>query len=180
MFEHSIQQLAEEKLYILFVLDEAKLKLSRNTITHIFMENELFDFFSLQQYLYELSEDGFVSVDKKGVVDTYFINDRGREVLSYFIKALPYSKRERLQQYLSEHKDTILHEKEVKSSYKKIAPSIYLVELSLHHEAEVPFHLCFQVPTPEMARTACKNWEECSSDLYVDIINTLLSEKRSK
>lgn len=180
MFEHSIQQLAAEKLYILFVLNETSISLSKNTITHIFMENQLLNFFSLQQYLYELKEDGFISGEGESFPQTFRITERGKQVLSYFVNSLPYSKREQMKQYMEENKDVFLHEKEIRSNYKKLKDNLYLVELSLHDEEDAFFSMSLQVPSSSMARTICENWQSENSDLYMEMVNLLTANHPPK
>lgn len=173
MFEHSIQQLAEEKLYILFVLNESPVKLSKNTITHIFMEHQLLNFFSLQQYLYELAEDGFVFASKDSFPQTFAITDRGKQILEYFSSSLPYSKRESIKQYMIEKNEQLHHEKEIQSHYRKVKEHTYLVELSLLNEDEPFFSMNLFVPSSSMARTICENWQNENSNLYMEIVNLL-------
>ena len=84
MFDRATKKLAEEKLYILFVLKNANVSLSKNILTHIFLENELLDFFSLQQYLYELNEDGFIQEIQSSSPIRFIITEKGEEVLRFF------------------------------------------------------------------------------------------------
>ena len=51
MFEKSSEELALNKLYILYILNKMQLPLTNGQITNIFIENDLLDYFSLQEYL---------------------------------------------------------------------------------------------------------------------------------
>lgn len=134
MFDRTAKKLAEEKLYILFVLKNANVSLSKNILTHIFLENELLDFFSLQQYLYELNEDGFIQEMQSSSPARFVITEKGEEVLCFFENQLSFSKREQVLIYLDDKKDSLIKEKEIKATYEKTDDKNYSVCLSMANE----------------------------------------------
>ena len=60
MFEYN-QELAENKLLLLYIFDKIQLPVSNNLITEIVLENNLFNYFHIQQYLSELVTSDFFS-----------------------------------------------------------------------------------------------------------------------
>ena len=67
MFEKSSNELAINKLYILYILSKMEIPLSNSQIINIFMENDILDYFSLQQYLHELKDANLVSsIEEEG------------------------------------------------------------------------------------------------------------------
>jgi predicted transcriptional regulator len=58
----STQELAENKLILLYVFKKIKLKLTDEQITNIILENNLINYFLLKQYMAELVESGFLKI----------------------------------------------------------------------------------------------------------------------
>lgn len=180
MFDRTAKKLAEEKLYILFVLKNANVSLSKNILTHIFLENELLDFFSLQQYLYELNEDGFIQEMQSSSPARFVITEKGEEVLCFFENQLSFSKREQVLIYLDDKKDSLIKEKEIKATYEKTDDENYSVCLSMANEDTNIFCLNITVPSVALARTICQNWDESSAEIYTNVVTSLIPNKKTK
>ncbi len=178
MFEHSTQKLAEEKLYILYVLKEVGFSLSKNTITDIFMENELSNFFALQQYLYELAEDAFVLTCEDNSPILFSITQRGKEVLEFFEKKLPFSKRERIDAYLRKKKEYLLKKKEVQSTYEKLPDGNFQVRLSMSNNENPIFSVQMTVASSAMARRICNHWDNSPTEIYRNCMNTFVGPSK--
>lgn len=54
MIHRDTEELAENKLLLLYILSEAGIPLSKNQVTQVVLENSLMNYFSMQQFLAEL------------------------------------------------------------------------------------------------------------------------------
>jgi hypothetical protein len=59
-----MSELAENKLLLLYIFCEIGMPVSNSHITQIILENNLINYFSLQQYLSELIDSGFINIKK--------------------------------------------------------------------------------------------------------------------
>ena len=59
MFENS-SELAESKLLLLYILKNLKTPISNTQLTEIVLENNLINYFTLQQYISELDSSEFI------------------------------------------------------------------------------------------------------------------------
>jgi predicted transcriptional regulator len=64
MFDDT-QELAENKLLLLYIINKINIPISNAYITEIVLENNLLNYFHLQQYLSELVASEFLIQDKQ-------------------------------------------------------------------------------------------------------------------
>ncbi len=103
MFDDALE-LAENKLLILYVFNRLDLSISNNKITEIILENNLINYFTLQQYLSELTSSGFIkNTDQHKII----ITEKGNRVLSMFIDRISEDKIESINNYLDSKLNSI-------------------------------------------------------------------------
>lgn len=178
--ERSYEELAVNKLYILYILQRIELPLTNAQITHIFMENDLLDYFSLQQYFHELTEGGLIASSVKEGVPHFIIADKGQTVLSYFQSRLPSSVLQNLDRYLSDKKDLLRKEQEVSASMEQNPTGDYQVHLQISDDDNPYIRIDLKVPTSRTARLICENWKTNSSDIYSNVIEALIQPGKGK
>ena len=122
MFEKSSEELALNKLYILYILNKMQLPLTNGQITNIFIENDLLDYFSLQEYLYQLKEAELVNLTNKNNLDYYSISEKGKIALNYFTNRIDSDKKESLDIFVHKNKENIIRDRDVKAEFKKVYP----------------------------------------------------------
>lgn len=82
-------QLAENKLILLYLLDRIGMNITRNQLTEIVLENNLVNYFLLQQYITELQNANFLVTIKKNKSKVLSLTEQGKKVLSLFISRIP-------------------------------------------------------------------------------------------
>jgi hypothetical protein len=103
----SINQLAESKLIILYILDKLNLPISKNQITEVVLENNLMNYFLFQQYITELIDSNFVDYSDKEDKKILSITEFGRKVLSMFLMRIPEDVISRIDVYIKDKIDSI-------------------------------------------------------------------------
>ena len=64
MFENSSEELASNKLLILYILNKINMDLTNSQITQVVLDTEVINYFSLQQFLSQLMESKFLTTYK--------------------------------------------------------------------------------------------------------------------
>ena len=85
MSEESIRQLAEHKLIILHLLQKMGIALSNSEICQFLLEKNYMDYFSIQQYLTELVDAGWLEKSWEQNNTRYTLTDEGDEIVNYFL-----------------------------------------------------------------------------------------------
>ena len=75
-------QLAENKLILLYLLDRIGMNITRNQLTEIVLENNLVNYFLLQQYITELQNANFLVTIKKNKSKVLSLTEQGKKFFS--------------------------------------------------------------------------------------------------
>ena len=174
MFTDNSQQLARFKLLLLYIIHRFGFPVSNTQLTQFVLENNIMDYFMLQQFLSELEDSKFVtneSSDKKHVL---VITDAGKNTLNYFINHIPKSKIEHIDQLLNVQKEKFILDAQVTADYVKLKDNEYLVKLKVTENDLLIVNLELGVTSNKQAKQICKRWLENTPNLYNQIINMLV------
>ena len=149
MFENTAE-LAENKLLLLHILKELNRPISNTQLTEIVLENNLINYFTLQQYISELDSSEFIRYEDINEKKLIVLTKKGENVLSFFKDRISPSKISIINNYINEKIELI----------KKLP----LIDLKV------------SVPTKKQASLLCSKWQENPSEIYNKIINILFEE----
>ncbi|MBD5638963.1 DUF4364 family protein [Clostridium botulinum] len=171
MFDDALE-LAENKLLILYVFNRLDLSISNNKITEIILENNLINYFTLQQYLSELTSSGFIkNTDQHKII----ITEKGNRVLSMFIDRISEDKIESINNYLDSKLNSIKKEVNIMADYTLENKDTFLVRLKATENNFLLMDIKLSVNSNKEAKEICSKWKENSSELYSQILNILKS-----
>ncbi len=174
MFIHSSQQLAEQKLLLLYIFKQLELPISNSQITDLVLENEIMNYFAFQQYLTELKESDFITEEVKENHQLFEITEKGRKTLEYFINRIPRQQLEKINALLKIKKKELIKSSEIKAEYIKLKEDEYLVTLKVI-EKDIPMiNIKLNVSSNKQAKQICDKWENKAQDLFGEIINLLV------
>ena len=74
------------KLIILYMLDRVDFPLTNSQLADFITEKEYTNFFTVQQVLSDLVDDGYISLQETKNNSLYRITTEGKETLSFFYK----------------------------------------------------------------------------------------------
>lgn len=169
-------ELAENKLLLLYILHTVKNPISNSQLTELILEDNLLNYFTLQQYLSELEESGFIKYVDINDKKLLKITNNGVSVLSFFINRISEQKKELLKQRINEKYDLFKKELTIQSDYTPISDDNFLIDLKAFEGKDILIELKLSVPTKKQAAHLCANWQENSAKTYNSIINLLLNE----
>lgn len=175
MYENTLE-LAENKLLVLYILEQIKLPISNNQITQVILENNLINYFTLQQYISELHAANFISYTENEGKNRIVISDEGKKVLSLFHDRISPSKISFIEEYLQRNIHSIKKEVTVSADYTIDKNSSFIVNLKVVENDSILIDLKLNVPTNNHAKKLCSKWNTDSSALYSDIIKLLLKD----
>lgn len=174
-------ELAENKLIILYFLYQMDMSLSTTQLVEFAAEGEYMDYFSLTQYLAQLGDTGMIEHERGEGNDTFYhITEAGAETLRIFSKQIPYSKRTSICEYVSSNKKRIKREYEVVANYFYNGENDYMVKCGVYEEDTALMEINISVVSKEQAKRIKKNWKENVTELYGSILSAMLDEHSGK
>lgn len=178
----SMSKIAENKLIILYLLERMGIPLSNSEICQFSLEKNYMSYFSVQQYLSELVEVGWLNKSKENNNTRYTLTNEGEEVINYFIRHISDKAKAEINVYASENNKRIKTEYEVTANYFLELNDDFLVKCSLlDNDGYNLMEINLAVATKEQAKLICKNWKRNVNFLYGSILSTLITtdEKES-
>lgn len=176
MLESSVEKLAESKLTILYLLHKINMPMSKGQICRFALEIDSVEYFSLQNYIFEMVESDFIREIKDSDKLIYVSTDEGEKVLSLFIHKIPKEIIEKVDSYILTMKSKVRKELDTKANYFHIGDGNYVVSCGVYENEKIVLELKMTVTSKEQAVLACKNWREKTDAIYFDNVINLLDE----
>jgi predicted transcriptional regulator len=172
MFEDTLD-LAENKLLVLYIFSKLEFPISNIQVTQIVLENNLINYFTLQQYILELVSSDFLNYSEETEKKRLFISEKGNKVLSLFQNRLSTNKKDILDDYLKKQTENIKKEISVTAEYTLGKSNSFVVDLKASENDVILINLKLSVESNKQAKALCARWKENSSELYTKIKNLL-------
>lgn len=175
MFDNTVD-LAESKLMLLYIFSKIRFPISNNQITQIILENNLMNYFILQQYISELISADFLEYTRDNEKSRLLITQNGSEVLSLFQNRISSEKTEELDDYLNKHMDNIKREVTVTADYTIEHKNNFIVNLKAVENNSIIIDIKLNVASNKQARDICHKWKSNSSHIYSKLMELLINE----
>lgn len=175
MFEDTLE-LAENKLLLLYILNELKFPISKNQLTEIVLENNFMNYFILQQYILELISSNFIESVEQDGKHRISITTSGINVLNLFSNRLLDEKKSIIDNYIKINLNNIKNAISVTADYTIENKNSYIVNLKAIENDITLIEVKLNVVSNKQARDLCAKWKNSSSDLYTEIINLLTQD----
>lgn len=175
MFDNTVD-LAENKLMLLYIFNKLRFPISNNQVTQIILENNLMNYFTLQQYIAELISAGFIKYCQNEEKSRLIISNEGSKVLHLFKNRIPAEKTEELDNYLNKQMDNIKREVTVTADYTIEHKDNFIVSLKAVENNSIIIDIKLNVASNKQARDICQKWKSNSSYIYSKLMELLISE----
>lgn len=172
MFQ-STSELATNKLILLYLLYKIRIPLSHAQITHFIMEKAYTDYFSLQQYLTELSDSELIIKQHDNHTTRYSIANKGIDTLKYFINRIPESIRFEIDNYIQKNRQQLKNELEITAEFIPKKHNEYIVHCKIKENDTTLIDIDINTASKEQAKNICSNWKNNAQDLYRSILSYL-------
>ena len=166
---------ALNKLIVLYILDKIEIPLTNTQITNIILENNIINYFSLQECVAELEKSDLVKLEESQGKLTYQISEAGQRAVSMFLNKISKSKITLMNDYIKKNKDSIKKESEVFADFYKNNENEYVVNLKVIENEIILIDLKLNVVSAKQARLICDKWNNSSSKIYGQIMDSLIN-----
>jgi predicted transcriptional regulator len=173
----SNRELAENKLILLYILDKISMSVSNLQLTKVILENKFMNYFLLQQFLNELSENNFLSAEIIHDKTYYTITPSGRQTLEYFTNLIPYGIKGRIDNTIIAIRKSIKNETLITADFTPESEKEFVVSCKVNEDDFSLIDLKITVGTKNDARTICENWKKYSQAIYSEIIDSLTKKR---
>ena len=177
MFIENTEELAQNKLLLLYVIKTSINPFNNNQITEFMLEKNYMNYFLVQQYLSELISSGFIEVVVQDSEEVYNIIEKGEIALSYFEERIPDKVKSELNDEFIKVEKEEEFETQVITEYYEKENNQFVVNLKLVENEDTLFSLYLDVATKKQADLICERWKENTEYIYQNIINLLTDEK---
>ena len=174
----SIKKLAEHKLIILHLLQKMGIALSNSEICQFLLAKNYMDYFSVQQYLSELVDTGWLDKTREQNNTRYTLTDDGEEVINYFINRISEEVKNEINVYVHENNKRIRAEYAVTANYFPELNGDFLVKCGLCDDnGATLMEVNVSVVSKGQAQQICRNWKKHVNQYYRDFLSALAAEE---
>lgn len=169
-------QLAESKLIIMYMLNKVNLPTSLSYIQEFALTYEYMDYFSLSNYLVELTESEYIVKNVDHNKTTYTISQKGYKTLSLFENLIPSYIKENIDEYVNLNKNQIKKELDIVANFTE-KDNEYNVKCSVYENNAPLMEINLKVGSKRYANTICDNWKKNASKHYLNFMKNLLNDE---
>lgn len=175
MFTENTEELAQNKLLLLYIIKTATYSFTKEDLTEFILEKDYMNYFFIQQYILELLESGFIKADNQDE-EKFLLLEKGSLTLDYFESKIPETLKEELDEIFQKEEKIKKQETQVVSEYFEKENNQFNVNLKLVENEDILFSLYLNVGTLEQAESICKIWKDEPDSVYQGIINMFIKE----
>ncbi len=165
--------LAKNKLKILYIFYILNIPINNTDITKFVLDNDYMDYFSLQEILSELKDDGFIILEKKEGKNLYYLSENGKKTVDMFIEKIPKMYKESIDKNFNYLKKEVEKKRQLVGHYFQRKDKDYTAILQAFEDDITVFNLSINVPDEETAKNIMKKWKDNPDKIYSEFINIL-------
>jgi len=174
MFQNSTNEIAENKLVLLYILHKIDMPITSSQLIHIAMEVNPVNYFVLSQHLAELILSDLIGQVSENEKQSYYISSKGQEVLNLFGERLSSEKKEEISHIVFVTIENLKKAREISAEFQRNSDQEYVVNLKATENDLVLFDLKVNVVSAQQAKLICQNWKNNSHIIFGEIINALI------
>lgn len=162
------------KLIVLYMLDRVNSPMTNAQISQFILEKGYTNYFTLQEVLSTLLDDGFITEDSYHSSTHYKITDSGRETIDFFRYKISSSIVADINLFLSENKYELREAVNTLSEYYKSTNGEYAVHCQVKENGFPVIDLTVTAQDEQQADAMCGKWKDASPEIYEFIMTHLL------
>lgn len=171
------EKLAENKLIILYLLNNANCTLTNLQILRLLYDFEGFNYYYFQHLLSDLVEKNYVFNYKQGEEWLYEITPGGRSVLELTGNILPGIVKHKLDIITKEQLQTVQNEVAITAEYIPENDNEYITSCKISEAHKVLFEINVYCASQEQAKKIADNWKNNANEIYPNVIKMLTKTK---
>lgn len=170
-----INNIAQNKLIILYYMQSLNIPLTNPQITQFFLENNLIPYFDLQQYLSELIDAELLNYIEARDKYFYSISPMGSKVLNFFDHRISGKLKSKIDKYARNNRDRLRKESQITAEYKKVSDRQYIITCRVMEQDMILLELKLNVTDSDQAKRICDNWLNRAPEVYKNIMGSLIT-----
>lgn len=171
------EKLAENKLIILYLLNNANCTLTNLQILRLLYDFEGFNYYYFQHLLSDLVEKKYVFNYKQGEEWLYEITPEGRQVLELTGNILPGIVKHKLDIITKEQLQNVQNEVAITAEYIPENDNEYITSCKISEAHKVLFEINVYCASQEQAKKIADNWKSNANEIYPNVIKMLTKTK---
>jgi predicted transcriptional regulator len=172
----NMENLAENKLIILYLMNNVNCPLTNLQILRLLYDFEGFNYYYFQHLLSELIEKRYILNYPQGEEWLYEITEEGRTVLSLTDNMLPGIVKHKLDMITKDLLQVVQNEVSITAEFVPENDNQYITKCKIAEAHKVLFELNIFCSSQEQAKKIADNWKRNANSIYPEIIK-MLTEK---
>lgn len=165
--------IAENKLIILYIAEEMALPMSKKNFSNIVIKGNLMNYFVMLHLLDSLIENKYLY--KKD--DKLIITPKGSETLTFLNHKIPKGIRKYIKSLTSTMKNSVKKDLEIKADFSFGNVDDFIVDLKILDNDSPLLSVSFGAGTKKEANKICNNFRKHPDEIYYEVLNTLLKNR---
>ena len=175
--EKSKEKLAENKLMILYLLEQANCTLTNLQIQKLLYDVNDFNYYYFQHIITELVAQDYVANYKQDEEWLYEITPQGRQVLELTGNILPGIIKHQLDVVIRELLSKVKNDVAVTAEYIPESENEFVTKCKITESHKVLFELDIYCASKEQAKIIAENWKMHANDYYPKIIEMITTNE---
>ncbi len=167
--------LTVKKLIVLYIFKNIDIPLTKNQIINITLENNLIDYFTLQECITELEVSNLISIIESNQKPSYILTKSGQQTIDVFEERIDTNSKDLVRKYISENKEKIKKETEILSNFYEKSENEYIVNLKVIENQITIIDLTLSVVSAKQAKLISEKWKNMAHKVYGDLISSLIN-----
>ncbi len=167
------QTLAENKVLILYILNNVKYALTNNNLYKIVLAVVDMNYFYFQQFLLDLIHNNYVMQYENDETTLYQITDKGKQTLELTEDLLPGIIKLQVDTNLSGAVEEVNDENSIVAEYMPKSENDYNITCKIVEKNETIFEIKTYAGSREQAKQIVDNWKSYAIQIYPKLIETL-------
>ena len=169
----------QNKVILLYLIEKMDLPMTRNQIEKFALEEELMNILTVQLYMAELEEAGYLDKTVENDISRFTLTEEGLLTIDLFLKDIPAYIKNKVITYVARNRKTIKQDFQVIANYfYDHGHNEYIVKCAVYDDEMMLLEINISVVTKEQAVEVCMNWRTNADKLYGDIIGLLFSRDK--
>lgn len=163
----------QDKLIVLYIINKLNKSVTNLQMVDFVLEVTGIDYFTLQNILFQMKENGFIDIFYEEEVGYYKITDEGKEMLDSLISIVPEFIISRINKQLKESTKKIKQKSVVYADFFPDGEDNFMVKCKISEGGKKLIEVNVSVQTRDQAIDICNKWYESPSKYYLEIIKLL-------
>lgn len=167
------ETLAENKVLILYVLNQANKPLTNDVLYKIVLAAVNMNYFYFQQFILDLINVGYILTFQKEEQTLYKITESGQRTLDLTLDLLPGIIKLKADTNLKPILDIAEEEQSVVAEYTPLSENHYIINCKVVDNNETVFEVKTFAGSREQAKQIVDNWQNNATKIYPQILELL-------